>query len=131
MKQLMRTPVGNKEKMPFDIAPQVQQQQSQGDIEQALGDGGGGGASPHSVHQSVTGFDAEATTIKLKDLVRVYVQLTDDDVGELIGALASIAALAVLANHHDRESLGDVLNAGSGAGRLISAPSILGYLTEG
>lgn len=41
---------GNKETMPFDIAPQVQQQLGLRDVEQAQGNGGRTGAGTHGVH---------------------------------------------------------------------------------
>ena len=54
---------------PFDVAPQVQQQERQRDKEQAQGDRARGGAGAHGVHQAVAGFDTEAASILFEDLM--------------------------------------------------------------
>ena len=83
VQNLARALLGHEQMTPFDVAPQVQQQERQRDKEQAQGDRARGGAGAHGVHQAVAGFDAEAASILLEDLVGEHLQRTNDNIGEV------------------------------------------------
>ena len=124
MKDLARTELGNKKKMPFDRDPQIQQQQGQGHVEQAQADRGGGSASPHRIHQPIAGFDAETMPIDLKDLLGLDFELNNDQISNVIATAATIAPFAVLGDDHDGERLRPIFITGSGVGGLIAAPAL-------
>ena len=124
MKNLPGSRFGKEQELPFDISPEVQQQQSQSDIKQAQGNGSRRGASANGVHQAITGFDAKAPPIELKNLVRLHFEFTDQDVSNLKSVVSVIASFAIFANDNDLEGLWPILFAGAGIGGLITASAL-------
>ena len=59
VQNLTRASLGHEQMTPFDVAPQIQQQERQRHKEQAQRDRARGGAGAHDVHQAVAGFDTE------------------------------------------------------------------------
>ena len=89
MKDLTRPSPGNEEMYPFDVTPQVQEQEGQGYQKQAQCHRCGCGASSHGVHESVTCLNCEASAIFLEYLMGRKVKFADDGVrlsvdGELL-----------------------------------------------
>ena len=123
VEDLTGTRIRNKQMRPLDVAPKVQQQQSQSDKEQAQRDGGRGGAGAHGVHQAIAGLNPEARAKLFKDLLRRELQVTDDEIGKMVDAVPPIAALTILAHDPHTQHLLAIQTAQAGVGRAIALAS--------
>ena len=110
--------------MPFDVAPQIEQQQSQGNKEQSQSYTGRRGSGTHGVHQSIAGLDTEAGAVLLEDPLGCELDLANHDVGEMLHTVSAVSPLGVPADYLYGEGLLAVFEAGTGVGRHIAfAPS--------
>ena len=109
--------------MPFNVAPQIEQQQSQGDKERPQSYTGRRSSGTHGVHQSIAGLDTEARAVLFKDLLGSELDLTYDDVGEMLDTVSAVSPLVVPADYLYGEGLLAVFEAGTGIGRHIALAS--------
>jgi len=109
---------------PFDVAPQVQEQEGHRHQQQAQSHRGGCGAGTHGVHLSVAGLNGEAPAIFLEHLMRRELELADDDVGEADQPLTLIAPFGVITDDKDREGLLSIEATGTCVGGLITCTSV-------
>ena len=114
VQDLTRAPSGDEEMGPFHIAPEVEQQKSQGDKEEAQFSRPGSGPGAHSVHQAIAGLNTEAATILVSYLTRSQVDLDDDNVSKAIQPPAAKTAFTVDAD--DMNGKGFLIISGTLAG---------------
>ncbi len=123
MQDLTWAAFGYEEMRPFDIAPKVEQQKSQGNKEQAQFSRPGSSTGPHGVHQAIAGLNAEAATILVSYLAWSHAHLANDDVSKAVQSPASVTTLAVDANDMNGESLRVIRDALAGVGRVVAFAS--------
>ena len=109
MQDLTRTRFGNEQMLPFDVGPQVEQQQGQRNEEQAPGCRGRGRACAHGVHQPIAGFNAKASAVLVGHLVRRHLQAAQRDIGETLQTMIAEASFFVPANHRNRQDMGSIV----------------------
>lgn len=105
MQNLARTRLRDKQICPLYILPQVEAEKSQSHQEQAEGSHFAGSARPHSVHQTVTGFNAKTTTIFLSYLSWLTFEVANNNVSKAEDAFALVFAFAVFADDEQGQRL--------------------------
>lgn len=120
MQDLTRAAFGYEEMRPFDVAPKIEQQKSQGDKEQAQCSRPGSSPCPHGVHKAIAGFNAEATTILVSYLAGLHLHLAYNHISKAVQSPASVTTLAVEANDMNGESFLVIDDALAGIGRVVA-----------
>ena len=124
MEHVTRARFGNKHMLPFDIVPQVKQQQGQSNQEQSQRHTFGGGSCSHGVHQTVTGFDPKTSPIFFKELLGGKVQLSNDGIGETFDTVAAIPSLVVFTDNMNGQSTLAILLTGTSIDGSIALSSL-------
>lgn len=95
----------DKQVLPFNITPQVEQQERDCHQEEAQCRRTRGRARADLIHQAITGFNSEAPPILFGDLLRREAHGANDNVGEVVHAVPFVAPFAVAADNVQRQCL--------------------------